>query len=476
MKLTKIVATVGPACAREDILEQMILHGVNVFRFNLKHNELDWHAKYIQLTRKISKRLGIPVGILTDLQGPSIRINLPYPKVDFDTGELLPFGDIVFEKNIKGISISHPQIIPHLKNGQEIFCADGTIKFIFKKTTTGFFVQASNTATLFDRKNVSIPGSDFPLPTLIENDYEGIKMSTREHVDFIALSFVRSAADIRFLRDELTQNSSTAKIVSKIETLKSIDLLDEVLEETDVIMIARGDLGVEIPLYKVPYYQKVMISRCIEKGIPVITATQMIESMMHAPQPTRAEISDIANATYDLTDAVMLSGESAFGKFPLEAITMMAQTVEFNEPQFTQDILTTYAFETPTDEAEVVEMAYNLYLKLLREHTEKLAGFIVFTHTGKTARLLSRYRPIIPIYAFCPNDHVSNSLTISFGVFPGIQHMTVIDSLLKHTDIEKIIHNLLNQHKLEKGDKVIVVHGDYWGKEGGTNTVKLITV
>ncbi len=476
MKLTKIVATVGPACADERILKEMISSGVNVFRFNLKHNDLDWHAKYIQLTQKISKELDTPIGILTDLQGPSIRINLPFPSVEFKSGELLPFGDVVFKKNLRGVSISHPQIIPHLEHDQEILCADGTIKFIFKKLDDGFFVEACSDGILLNSKNVGIPGSDFLLPALIEKDYEGIEMSIREKADFIALSFVRSKEDVQFLRKVLEKNSSAAQIVSKIETLKSIDALDEILDETDAIMIARGDLGVEIPLYKVPYYQKMMIARCIEKGIPVITATQMIESMMNAPLPTRAEVSDIANATYDLTDAVMLSGESAFGKYPLEAISMMAKTVEFNEPQFTQNILSSYAFETKTDEAEVVEMAYNLYLKLLSEHTEQIAGFVVFTQSGKTARLLSRYRPIIPIYAFCPDSQVSNGLTMSFGVFPGIHHSTVQDSLLKHDDIEKTVRGLVKQNKLETGNKLIIVHGDYWGKKGGTNTVKLLTV
>jgi len=282
--------------------------------------------------------------------------------------------------------------------------------------------------------------------------------------------------DILTLREEMKKLGLIAKVVAKIETQVALDNFDEILSSSDAIMIARGDLGVEIPIEQVPYYQKMMIKKCFQKGVSVITATQMLQTMIDNPYPTRAEVSDVANAVYDFTDAVMLSGETANGKYPLQAVKMMAKTVAFNELKSYEDTRSLYQFELKDQEQRLTDAAYNLYIQS-QNNAENIAGFVVLTETGQTAKLLSRYRAKAPIYAFCPTKKVADTLSINFGVVPFARdELLAQDKEVTTNDVVKVISYLRSKEILKQGQKVIVLHGDYWAVEGGTSTVKLVQV
>jgi len=462
-KLTKIVATIGPASESEEMITRLIKSGVNIFRFNLKHNTISWHRSRIRRVRKQARLLKRPIGILADLQGPEIRMVLGKKKVVLEKGKPIPF------------SFTRPQLVKSLEKGQKLLVDDG--KFVFK-----VIIKAGKKCLLpfcdgelLDRKTVSIPGSNFKLPVLTRHDLEGVEMAADEGVDFIALSFVRTASDLKFLRKTLIGHSSQAKIVTKIETKKAIENLEEIMEETDVAMVARGDLGVELPPEEVPFWQRIILKKGIEKAKPVIVATHMLRSMINNPRPTRAEVSDVASAAYELTDATMLSGETALGGYPQAAVKIMAKTLVYNEVKFPGDKRSLFDIKTTTVEEIICANSYDLYLNL-RENKMGLKAVIVFTETGKTVRLISRYRPLIPIYAFTPNEQVMNSLIVNFGVFPFVQEEVVKNSRVGDLATRKAIEFLIKNKYLKKKDQVIILHGDYWQVEGGTSTLKVIRV
>jgi len=463
LKLTKIIATIGPASESEETIARLINSGVNIFRFNLKHNTISWHQSRIKRVKKQAKLLERPVGVLVDLQGPEIRLVLEKEKLLLKKGESIPF------------SFTRPRLLKELKEGQKLLVDDGRFVFEVVFQAGEKRLLSLTSGELLNRKTVSIPGAEFGLPVLMAHDIEGIKMGALEKVDFVALSFVRTADDLKSLRKTLIRYSSPAKIVTKIETKKAIENLEEIMEETDVAMVARGDLGVELPPEEVPFWQRIILKKGIEKAKPVIVATHMLRSMIDNPRPTRAEVSDVANATYELTDATMLSGETALGKYPQPAVKIMAKTLVYNETKFTGDKRNLFAIKTTTTEEIICDNAYDLYLNLKRNETG-LKAIIIFTETGKTARLVSRYHPLIPIYAFTPNDQVMNSLIVSFGVFPFVQEEVVKNSRVSDLAARKAIEFLLKKSYLKKNDQVIILHGDYWQVEGGTSTLKVIRV
>ncbi len=478
-KLTKIIATIGPASESEEMIEKLILAGVNIFRFNFKHNTIDWHEDRMKRVRKVAKKLDLPIGILLDLQGPALRVNMPFDDISIKKGETIAFGERVFETQEKGLSVTYPDIIKYLQPGQKILADDGTFTFYVEKKGDQFFLKSETTGILKNRKSINLPGADFPLPVLTERDREGLKLAQKERVDIIALSFVRSAKDIKEVRKIMAQHGLTAQINSKIETKMGIDNIDEIIEESDSIMVARGDLGVELPIVEVPYYQKMIIGKCLEIGKPTITATQMLQSMVSNPFPTRAEVSDVANAVYDFTDAVMLSAESATGSYPLEAVSMMRETVKFNEKKFFRDIRRMFKYKLTDQEEILSDTAYNLFLRLYMKEValkDNITGFIVFTQSGRTARLLARYHPRVPIFTFTPNEIVRDKLTASFGVYPFLQDVLSKTGEVKRHDVVKAVEFLKNKRLVKKNDLLIVLHGDYWAVLGGTSTVKIIQV
>lgn len=469
MKLTKIVATIGPVSDSEEQIAALIKAGVNIFRFNFKHNTIEWHAERIARVNKIADSLDVPIGTLLDLQGPEIRINMSADQMAIKKGDMLIFGEEALEKKEPGFSISHPDIISHLIEGQKLLADDGTFSFYVRKKGNKTYLEVGTTGILKHRKSLNIPGADFPFPVLVERDFEGLQLTVRHEIDYVALSFVRSAEDLRVVRREMKKYEIPAKMVAKIETKRALDHLEEIVKETDAIMVARGDLGVELPVEQVPYYQKVIIETCLSHNVPVITATQMMQSMIENPIPTRAEVSDVANACFDLTDAVMLSGETAAGKYPLETVTAMANTVIFNEPKLEKDTRVTHQFNLTDHEAVMADTAYNLYL----QNKPEVKAFIIFTETGRTPKLVSRFHPRVPIFAFTPLKTVRDSMTILFGVYP-MKYAEKKGEQVGKNDIQNVINLLKEQKLLQSGDQVIVLHGDIWSAEGGTNTLRLI--
>lgn len=472
-KLTKIIATIGPACDTEEKITSLIQKGVNVFRFNFKHNTVEWHGQRIQRVNKVAQKLELPVGTLIDLAGPEIRITMPFEKISLKIGEEILFGHALYEKKgVKGLSITHPEIIEHLKHGQVLVADDGMFSFEVVKKGNDILLKSHTEGVLLNNKSLNIPGAHIPLSSLIDRDLEGLKLAAKHEVDFIALSFVRSPSDIQTLRKEAKKFGVTGLVVSKIETQKSLDNIDKIIDATDGIMVARGDLGVEIPIEQVPFYQKMMIRKCLIAGKFVITATQMLQSMIAQPLPTRAEVSDIANAIYDHTDAIMLSGETASGKYPEKTVDVMRKTALFYEPKPEHDIRSYIQYSAKDTGAMICDTVYNLYRRYVVAK-QPISGFIVFTQTGNTARLLSRYRPQVPIYAFTPSQEVCESLTINFGIRP---YLYEFDSNLntEMIAIKQAVRMLQDKIEQKKNSKFIVVHGDLWGQGKGATTIRII--
>lgn len=469
-KLTKIVATIGPASDSEEMVKKLILAGVNIFRFNFKHNTLEWHTERIQLVKSIAEELGVFVGTLIDLQGPEIRINMPCDELKVRSEELIVFGEKAFEKSFgkaqdKGFSISHPQIIPHLEEGQKIVADDGAFIFHLKKTNNKTYLHSDSNGILKNRKSINIPGADFPFPAMVDRDFEGLKLAQRNEIDFVALSFVRTAQDIEILRREMKKYHVHAKVIAKIETKKSLNHLESIINASDGVMVARGDMGVELPIEEVPYHQKILIKEAIRKGVPVITATQMLASMSENPYPTRAEVSDIANAVYDLTDSVMLSEETAVGKYPVETVDIMRKTVLFNESKNKVDSRLRFNFELTDDESLLCDTAYGLYIAY-KNLDRKLSGFLIFTRTGRTVRLISRYRPLCPIFAFVHDEKIASSLTAHFGVAP-FYHEVRQKKEIASKEIKLAIQKLKKMKLVQEGGTLIVLH---------TSTISLVTI
>jgi len=474
-KLTKIVATIGPVSDSEEQIEALILSGVDVFRFNFKHSTIDWHAERIHRVKKVAKRMGKHVGTLLDLQGPEIRINMPGEGIQVEIGEHVVLGESAFSEKKKGFSCSHPDLFEFLKVGQHLLADDGAFTFTVLEVKPEVILKCNRAGFLKNRKSLRIPGANFPFPVLVDRDFEGLKMAQRAEIDYIALSYARSAKDVETTLEEMAKYKVVAKVISKIEAKSAIDNLDEIIEASDGIMVARGDLGIELPLEEVPYWQKVIIRKCIEKGIPVITATQMLQTMVDNPFPTRAEVSDVANATFDHTDAVMLSGESASGKYPLETVKMMRQIIESNELRFNEDIRDLFKFDRTDNEGLLCDAAYSMY-KNCEKNKRGFGGFIVFTATGKTVRMLSRYRPGVPIYALVPNSKEADMMMLDYAVEPLSHFEPYSKDLISYAGIQSIVEYLKKEKRVTGGQLMIVIHGDEWMKKGKTSSIKIIEV
>lgn len=475
IKLTKIVATIGPASDSEEQIEALINAGVDVFRFNFKHSTIDWHAERIHRVKKVAKKMNKHIGTLLDLQGPEIRINMPGDGIQVEVGELVTLGEAAFTEKKKGFSCSHPDLFEFLKVGQHLLADDGAFTFTVMEVKPEVVLKCNRAGFLKNRKSLRIPGANFPFPVLVDRDFEGLKMAQRAEIDFIALSYARTADDVAVTRKEMAKYNVVAKIISKIEAKSAIDNLDEIIDASDGIMVARGDLGIELPLEEVPYWQKVIIKKCINRGIPVITATQMLQTMVDNPFPTRAEVSDVANATFDHTDAVMLSAESASGKYPLETVTMMKHIIQSNEQRFSADVRDMSLHKDADNERLLCEAAYSMYKNC--ETTKKgFGGFIVFTATGRTVRMLSRFRPGVPIYALVPSSKEADMMMLDFAVEPLSHFEPYTKDLMTIKGIHSIVEHLKKEKKIEKGQSMIVIHGDEWMKQGHTSTIKLIEV
>jgi pyruvate kinase len=465
-KLTKIVATIGPASDSERVMEQLIDAGVNVFRFNTKHNTPEWHAEHIKLAQSVSDRKQVNVGILLDLQGPEIRLETSdQESIEVHKGQLLTIGSS-FVGELR-VVIPHVAVFKLLKPGDDLLVDDGFVETVVREVRdTELVVEIQNDSVIKHRKGVNLPGKDIDFPSLIENDIAQLDKNANAKVDFIGLSFVRSAHDIELLRSEMVKRRIKAKIVAKIESQPALDRLDEIIHSADAIMIARGDLGVEVPFEQLAYWQRLMIDKCRLAHKPVITATQMLESMIVNPRPTRAEVTDVAHAIFEGTDAIMLSGESAGGKYPVRAVETMTKIAKFNEGRRKPHQIIFESTDPTNIIADAVASVVNSKIN------PKIDAVLVFTETGYTARAIAKHRLNIPVIAATDERKTAEILTLSYGVYPVVTELPEgpFDSA------KDVLKQLITSDVIHSGNTVVVVHGQHWQKPGNTNSLSIIAL
>ncbi|MCA9392415.1 pyruvate kinase [candidate division WWE3 bacterium] len=465
MSKTKIVATLGPASQDPNVIREMIEAGVDVIRLNTKHADPSWHKEQLLKVRDISEEIEKPVAVLVDLQGPELRIetkdDLPM-HVGLD--EKVMFG-LDFDKTEKSIRVQSEEFFSMLTEGDEILIDNGYQEFtVISVSPDSLIARSLGDYYVQTRKGLNIPGSRFTMSSLIDRDIAILDMLEDVGADFVALSFVRRKSDIDLLRVELEKRNIKTNIVSKVEGVEAIENIDEIIQATDAVMVARGDLGIELPIEEVVYWQKEIIKKCRIHAKPVITATEMLESMVNNPKPTRAEVSDVANAIYDGTDAIMLSAESATGKYPVKAIQMMERISRFNEEKNELPILEK---EEVASQSKAVTHAVMDLVSLNKDFAVDTA--VVFTETGTTARDLARFRPKINVIAVTESELTRNQLCMSYGVDP--HKMLLPDGVI--LEIDSVVKLLMDEKILHTGSKVVLVHGDHWKIPGLTNTITI---
>jgi pyruvate kinase len=467
MRRTKIVCTIGPASQSVEVLKELILEGMDVARLNFSHGTHEEHLSRIQAIRQASKITQKRVAIMLDTKGPEIRTgNLGKETIVLNEGEqiTLTIDEILGDEN--RLSISYRGLPQDVKPGNMILIADGLIGLkVLKIQGTEILCEIVNGGEIGSRKNVNVPGVAIRLPAMTEKDVADINFGIDQGVDFIAASFVRKATDVFDIRRILEDRKADIHIVAKIENQEGVDRLDEIIQVADGLMVARGDLGVEIPTEEVPLVQKVMIDKCNMVGKPVITATQMLESMIRNPRPTRAEASDVANAIFDGTDAIMLSGETAAGKYPVESVKTMARIARRTEMAANyQDVLVgkRIAYKPSITDA-ISHATCSVSIDL------GASAIITSTKSGSTARMVAKYRPLAPIIATTPNERVAAKLSLVWGVYP----VVVQDTDGTDKMIEESIAASMNAGLVRCGDLVVITAGVPVGVPGTTNLIKV---
>ncbi|HLR76425.1 MAG TPA: pyruvate kinase [Balneolaceae bacterium] len=470
---TKIVCTIGPGSNSVEQLRLLAKAGMNVARINFSHGTQNDHKTVIARIRQVAEELGKTIPILGDLQGPKIRVGTMK-----NGGQTLSKGsDVTLTTDESKIGTS--SLIPidfknlpqDAKTGDSILMDDGLLELKIERIVDNRIeAVVIDGGLLKSRKGVNLPGIDISVPSLTEKDIDDLEFALSQQVDFVALSFVRSAEDIQQLISRLRAANSPADVIAKIEKPEAVNAIEEIIDETDGIMVARGDLGIEIPSERVPLIQKEIIDSCKRAGKPVITATQMLESMIEHPRATRAENSDVANAVLDGTDAVMLSGETAIGAYPVEAVREMdkiCRSIENN----TSRIYHSLSYEKPEwKEKQVVESIADNCVSVADNVDAKVIGTL--THSGNTARRIAKYRPKVPIVAFTENEIVKNQLMLVWGVIPlSIQSITDSDKSLRIME-RKLVENKF----VGDNDRIILTTGVPIAQRGRTNMITVLQV
>ena len=463
IKKTKIVCTLGPASENEETLRELIKNGLNVCRLNFSHGSHEEHKGRMDLVKKLREELNMPTAILLDTKGPEIRTGkFDVPEVFLEEGQTftITMKDVIGDK--ERCTVSYKGLANDVKPGDTILIDDGLVGLTVKEVNNDDIVcEVQNSGIVKNHKGVNVPGVKVNLPAITEKDRSDIEFGIEQGIDFIAASFVRKVSDVLAIREILEANNAEhIKIISKIENQEGVDNLDEIIEVSDGIMVARGDLGVEIPTEEIPVVQKLMIKKCNEAGKPVITATQMLDSMIRNPRPTRAEVTDVANAIYDGTDAIMLSGETAAGKYPVEAVKTMATIAKRAE-------------ETMRNRRDKINKSKNVtdaisYATCTTAMDLEAKAILSSTASGHTARMVSKFRPDCPIVATTSNESVRRQLALTWGVLPLMRE--------KSANIDQVIVNSIEAAKtsnyVSKDDVVVITAG------GGetTNLIKVETV
>ncbi|WP_394580277.1 pyruvate kinase [Cytobacillus firmus] len=473
MRKTKIVCTIGPASESVEKLTQLIEAGMNVARLNFSHGDFEEHGQRIQNIREASAKTGKTVAILLDTKGPEIRTNnMAGGAIELSAGENIIISMNEVEGTADKFSVTYAGLIEDVGTGSKILLDDGLIGLEvtkIDKANSEIHTKILNSGTLKNKKGVNVPGVSVNLPGITEKDAQDIIFGIEQGVDFIAASFVRRASDVLEIRQLLEEhNASYINIIPKIENQEGVDNIEEILEISDGLMVARGDLGVEIPAEEVPLVQKKLIKKCNAQGKPVITATQMLDSMQRNPRPTRAEASDVANAIFDGTDAIMLSGETAAGSYPVEAVQTMHNIASRAESALDhKEILSNRSKDNEHNITDAIgESVAHTALNL------DVNAIITPTESGHTARMISKYRPKAPIVAVTSNDYVSRRLSLTWGVYPQIgQKASTTDDML---DIA--VEESLNSGIVASGDLVVITAGVPVGEAGTTNLMKIHVV
>lgn len=468
---TKIICTLGPASENPEIVRKLILQGMNVARFNFSHGTHPEHQRRIETVRAVSEELKTPIGILLDTRGPEIRTGIAAGAIKLTAGQEVSLTVDGAECSSSRISISYKSLPKQVKPGDHIFIADGLID-LKVEAISGEVIRArvENGGTLGSRKNVNIPGIRTSLPVLGEQDEKDLQFGLTLGIDFIAASFIRKGKDIIFIRqlvDRLILSSPRPLLIAKIEDQEGVENIDEIIRYADGVMIARGDLGVQLPLEEIPLIQKRIIERCNRANKLVITATQMLESMTVNPKPTRAELTDVANAVFDGSDAVMLSGETAGGKYPLEAVKVMDQIIRSVEQSEEYKERNKRYFHFHTELKDIPHATAKAAYILAQEIGA--SALLALTRSGNTARLLSFYRPDTPIIAVAPSPEVQRKLLLHWGVFPIVAAET--------QDADEMIRNgikaALDAGYVQRQSHIVVVAGVPIGTPLVTNMARV---
>ncbi|KRD93882.1 MULTISPECIES: pyruvate kinase [Priestia] len=473
MRKTKIVCTIGPASESVEKLVELINSGLNVCRLNFSHGDFEEHGARIVNIREAAKQTGKTVGILLDTKGPEIRTNtMENGAIELEEGSEIIVSMTEVVGTTEKFSITYPGLIDDVHVGSKILLDDGLIGLEvldINKTDGEIKTKVLNPGTLKNKKGVNVPNVSVNLPGITEKDASDIVFGIEQGIDFIAASFVRRASDVLEIRELLEKhNAAHIQIISKIENQEGVDNIKEILEVSDGLMVARGDLGVEIPAEEVPLVQKDLIKQCNALGKPVITATQMLDSMQRNPRPTRAEASDVANAIFDGTDAIMLSGETAAGSYPVEAVQTMHSIASRAEQALNySEILQQRSKQvgpsiTDAIGQSVVHTALNL----------NASAIVAPTESGYTAKIVSKYRPQSPIVAVAANDSVARRLSLVWGVTPVVgERVNTIDDMLDHA-----VNDAVKTGVVAHGDLVVITAGVPVGESGATNLMKVQVV
>lgn len=467
-KKTKIVCTIGPATESEEMLSKLIMSGMNVMRLNFSHGDYEEHQKRVDNLKKVTEKTGKRVAVMQDLGGPKIRIG------EFEDGSitLKPGQEFTLTtENIMGNSsrvfVNYPLLPKEIKVGGTIMLHDGTKKLevidikgkeVVCKVIVGGDIKS--------RRGVNLPGANLSISSITDKDRKDLEFGIKNNVDYIALSFVRRSDDIVELRKILDKAGSKAKIIAKIETPEALENIDSILELADSLMVARGDLAIEIPAEDVPLVQKMLISKAHAYGKPIIVATQMLESMIKNPVPTRAEVSDVANAVMDGTDAVMLSEETTLGNYSVEAVSMMTKIILRME----KEIQAQGIINSIDDYHSVSDVVSCSAVKVAQELNAKY--IVAITHSGRTARFVARHRPIQQIVCFTPNEEEARKLMMVYGCYP-----MVVPTMKSFDETSSLVRKYLLDHELaKKDDKVVIVAGIPLGKLHETNSMYVETL
>lgn len=453
MRKTKIICTLGPAVDDEEMLKRLIKNGMNVARFNFSHGTHAEQKVRMDRVKKVRKELGFPVGILLDTKGPEIRVKeFEEGKVTLVEGQTFTLSTGDFKGNQEKVALTYSKLADSVDIGTRILIDDGKIAMNVSAVEGDDVVcTVVNGGVVSNKKSINIPNVSIPMPYISPVDKADLLFGIEQGVDYIAASFVRSADDVLHLRNLLNSNGGEMiRIISKIENIQGVNAIDEIIEVSDGIMVARGDLGVEIPFKEIPVLQKRMIQKCIQKGKIVVTATQMLESMTHSPRPTRAEVSDIANAVYDGTTAIMLSGESAAGDYPAEAVKTMADIAESAEKGINYKQFCIMDMDLPKDVANAVAIS-----ACNAANTLNAKAIVALSRSGATTEIIANYRPECPIISAVIDERAVRQLNLAFGVLPvqaTEQHFTA-------DLVEYAVRKATETGYVTDGDTIVIVAG-----------------